>query len=71
MYADDVALVAESGADFWIPSLIIVMNGASMCVNTKKSKIIMFCSSIGLIQVFSSHIKGLSWSWWITLNILG
>ena len=69
MYADDVAVVAESGADFWIPSLIIVTNGA--CVLTPRNLRSWCLVVVGLIQVFSSHTKGLSWSWWITLDILG
>jgi len=54
MYVVNVALVAESDADLqicWIPSLVIVTNGA--CVSC--------LVVVGLMQVFSSHTKSLSW----------
>ena len=73
MYADDVALVAESGADLqsMLDSLSAYGDKWSLCVNTKKSIESWCLVVVGLMQVFSSHTKGLSWSWWITLDTLG
>ena len=44
MYADDVALVAESGADLqsMLDSLSAYSDKWSLCVNTKKSKVMVF-----------------------------
>ena len=44
MYADDVALVAESGADLqsMLDSLSAYCDKWSLCVNTKKSKVMVF-----------------------------
>ena len=52
MYADDVALVAESGADFWIPSLLIATNGA--CVLTPRNLKSWCLVVVSLMQVFST-----------------
>ena len=44
MYADDVALVAESGADLqnMLDSLSGYCDKWSLCVNTKKIKVMLF-----------------------------
>jgi len=44
MYADDVALVAESGADLqsMLDSLSAYSDKWNLCVNNKKSKVMVF-----------------------------